>query len=117
MKKAVIVSVLGAAAQVIFALPSVAILDFDSGSFCTEQEALVMTGLFRNEMVRSSRADVVDRKHLDAIKREIMFQRSLSADFPPKIFSPGPGRQTSCTTASSAPTPSRSPRRTVARSE
>jgi hypothetical protein len=50
------------------ALPSVAVIDFDSGSFCTAQEASVMTDAFRNELVRAGRADVVDRNHTEARK-------------------------------------------------
>jgi TolB-like protein len=88
MKKAFILSAVCAAAQAVFAIPAVAVLDFESGSFCTEQEALVMTGLFRNEVVRSGRADVVDRRHLDAIKGEIVFQMSDWTD-PAKIKQAG----------------------------
>jgi TolB-like protein len=88
VKKAIAVFVFSVAAGVVFALPSVAVLDFASGNFCTEQEALVMTGLFRNEMVRSGRADVVDRRHLDAIKSEITFQMSDWTD-PAKIKQAG----------------------------
>jgi hypothetical protein len=84
MKKLMFINYLITMKVLLFANPAVAVLDFDSGSFCTEQEALVMTGLFRNEMVRSGRADVVDRKHLDAIKREITFQMSDWTD-PAKI--------------------------------
>jgi hypothetical protein len=84
MKKVLCVLAVCAVARGAFALPSVAVLDFDSGSFCTEQESLVMTGLFRNEMVRSGKADVVDRRHLDAIKSEITFQMSDWTD-PAKI--------------------------------
>ena len=55
---------------------SIAIVDFDSGSFCTTQEAIVMTNAFRNEMVRSGRATIVDRANTEALRAEIRFQMS-----------------------------------------
>jgi hypothetical protein len=88
MKKVLIILALSLSAPLVFALPSVAVVDFDSGSFCTVEEALVMAGLFRNEMVRSGRADVVDRRHLDAVKSEIKFQMSDWTD-PAKIKQAG----------------------------
>lgn len=54
--------------------PSIAVIDFDSGSWCTMEEAAVMTDAFRNEMVRSGRANVVTRNRLEALKNEIRFQ-------------------------------------------
>jgi TolB-like protein len=87
-KPPVICAILVLLASPLFANPAIAVIDFDSGSFCTEQEAFVMTGLFRNEMVRSGRADVVDRRHLDAIKSEITFQMSDWTD-PAKIKQAG----------------------------
>jgi TolB-like protein len=58
------------------ALPSIAVVDFDSGSFCTVQEAAVMTDAFRNEMVRSGKADIIDRAHTETLKAEMQFQMS-----------------------------------------
>jgi TolB-like protein len=59
-----------------FAAPSIAVIDFDSGDYCTEQKAAIMTGLFRNELIRSGRADIVDRKNMDRIIAEYKFQMS-----------------------------------------
>jgi TolB-like protein len=64
----------------VYAVSTIAILDFDAGDFCTQQQALVMSDAFRNEMVRSGRVDVVTRNHLDALKSEIIFQMSDWAD-------------------------------------
>ena len=61
---------------VLFATPSIAVIDFDSGSFCTVQEAIVMTNAFRNEMVRSGRATIVDRANTEALRAEMRFQMS-----------------------------------------
>jgi len=55
---------------------AIAVVDFDSGNFCTVQEAAVMTDAFRNEMVRINKADIIDRTHTDALKAEIKFQMS-----------------------------------------
>ena len=55
---------------------SIAVVDFDSGSFCTVQEAAVMTSSFRNEMVRAGRATIIDRSHTEALKAEMVFQMS-----------------------------------------
>lgn len=46
----------------IFSHPSIAVIDFDSGNYCTVQKAAIMTDLFRNELIRSGKADIVDRK-------------------------------------------------------
>lgn len=64
------------ALQKIVAIPSIAVIDFDSGSYCTVQKAAIMTDLFRNELIRSGRADIVDRRNLDRIIAEIRFQMS-----------------------------------------
>ncbi|MDR0638833.1 MAG: penicillin-binding protein activator LpoB [Spirochaetaceae bacterium] len=88
MNKVFVLFVLSAAMQAVFAALALAVLDFDSGSFCTEQEAAVMTDAFRNEMARSGRADVVTRSRLDALKREIRFQMSDWAD-PSKVKQAG----------------------------
>jgi TolB-like protein len=72
----------------LFATPSVAVIDFDSGSFCTAQEASVMTDAFRNELVRAGRADVVDRNHTEQLKAEMRFQMSDWVD-PSKIKQAG----------------------------
>jgi hypothetical protein len=67
---------------------SIAIVDFDSGSFCTAQESAVMTDAFRNELVRSNKADIVTRNRLDALINEMRFQMSDWAD-PSKIKQAG----------------------------
>jgi TolB-like protein len=72
----------------ISAAPSIAVIDFDSGSFCTMEEAAVMTDAFRNEMVRSGKADIVTRNRLDALKSEIRFQMSDWVD-PSKVKQAG----------------------------
>jgi len=66
-----IVSVLYIQAQ-----PSIAVIDFDSGNYCTVQKAAIMTDLFRNELIRSGRANIVDRKNMDKIIAEMKFQMS-----------------------------------------
>ena len=68
----------------VFAAPAIAIIDFDGGSYQTAQKAAVMTGLFRNELVRSGRASIVDRRNMDRIIAEMQFQMSDWAD-PSKI--------------------------------
>jgi TolB-like protein len=62
--------------NIIFAVPAIAVIDFDSGNYCTIQKAAIMTDLFRNELIRSGRADVVDRKNMDKIIAEMRFQMS-----------------------------------------
>jgi hypothetical protein len=71
-----------------YALPAIAVIDFDSGSFCTVQEAALMTDAFRNEMVRSGKMDIVTRNRLDTLINEIRFQMSDWAD-PTKIKQAG----------------------------
>jgi TolB-like protein len=60
----------------VFANPSIAVIDFDSGDYCTAQKAAIMTDLFRNELIRSGRADIVDRRNMDRIIAEMRFQMS-----------------------------------------
>ena len=60
----------------ITAMPSIAVIDFDSGDYCTKQKATIMTDLFRNELIRLGRATIVDRKNLDKIITEMKFQMS-----------------------------------------
>jgi TolB-like protein len=76
MKKTLIALVLVALAASLFANPAIAVIDFDGGDYCTAQKAAIMTGLFRNELVRSGRADIVDRKNMDRIIAEHKFQMS-----------------------------------------
>jgi len=63
-----------------YANPIIAVIDFDSGSWCTLEEAQVMTDAFRNEIIRSKKADVVTRNRLEALKTEIRFQMTDWAD-------------------------------------
>jgi TolB-like protein len=56
--------------------PAIAVIDFDSGDYCTAQKAAIMTDLFRNCLIRSGRADIVDRKNMDKIITEMHFQMS-----------------------------------------
>jgi TolB-like protein len=72
----------------LYAAPAIAVIDFDSGTWCTVEEAAVMTDAFRNEMVRSGKADIVTRNRLDALKSEIRFQMSDWVD-PSKIKQAG----------------------------
>ncbi|MDR2734320.1 MAG: penicillin-binding protein activator LpoB [Spirochaetota bacterium] len=72
--------ILAAGLTALSANPAVAILDFESNSIITAQRAAVMTDLFRNELVRSERADIVDRKNIEHIKNELKFQNSDYAD-------------------------------------
>jgi len=67
-----------------YSMPAIAVIDFDSGDYCTKQKAAIMTDLFRNELIRSGRATVVDRKNLDKIITEMQFQMSDWTD-PSKI--------------------------------
>jgi TolB-like protein len=60
--------------------PSIAVIDFDSGNYCTAEKAAIMTDLFRNELIRSGRADIVDRRNIERIKAELRFQMSDYAD-------------------------------------
>ena len=59
-----------------FALPSIAVIDFDSGNYCTVQKATIMTDLFCNELIRSERLNIVDRRNMDKIIAEMRFQMS-----------------------------------------
>jgi TolB-like protein len=68
----------------LFANLSIAVIDFDVGGHITEQEAVVITNLFRNELIRSGRADVADRGNMDRILAEMQFQMSDWAE-PTKI--------------------------------
>jgi len=56
--------------------PVVAVMDFESNNYCTAQNAVIMTDLFRNELTRSGRADIVDRRNLERIKAELKLQMS-----------------------------------------
>jgi hypothetical protein len=67
---------------------TLAVIDFDSGSYCTVQEAGIMTDAFRNELVRSGKANVVTRTRLDALQNEIRFQMTDWVD-PDKIRQAG----------------------------
>ena len=58
------------------AFTSIAVVDFISGNFCTIQEASIMTDAFRNEIVRSRKANVIDRSNIHIIMRELNFQSS-----------------------------------------
>ena len=70
----VCMAVFGCAA--VCAAPSVAVIDFDSGNHLSEQNAVVMTALFRSELVRSGQAEVVDRGNMARIVEELKFQMS-----------------------------------------
>jgi TolB-like protein len=84
MKKTLIALALATLASPLFANPAIAVIDFDGGDYCTAQKAAIMTGLFRNELVRSGRADIVDRKNMDRVIAEHKFQMSDWAN-PAKI--------------------------------
>jgi TolB-like protein len=64
--------------------PSIAVINFDSGDYCTAEKAAIMTDLFRNELIRSGRADIVDRGNMDKIIAEMRFQMSEWAN-PAKV--------------------------------
>ena len=71
-------------ANAAFANTSIAVVDFDDGKVCTKQEAGAMTDLFRNQLVQSGGADIVDRKHMEQVIAEYKFQMSDWAN-PAKI--------------------------------
>ncbi|MDR2158572.1 MAG: hypothetical protein LBP23_00725 [Treponema sp.] len=75
-KKMVFVCAVLAAAALYGQAPAVAVLTFASGNYCTEENAAIMTALFRNDLVRSGRAAVVDRGNTDAVIAELKFQMS-----------------------------------------
>jgi TolB-like protein len=60
----------------LYAIPSVAVLDFNSGNYCTAEKAVAMTALFRSDLVRSGRIGVVDRQNMDPIIAEYKFEMS-----------------------------------------
>jgi len=64
------------AASCLFADVAIAVIDFDSQNHCTQQQASVITDLFRNELIRSGRADIADRKNMDSILAEIQLYMS-----------------------------------------
>ena len=74
----------GLFANLALANTAIAVVDFDNGKVCTPQEAVAMTDLFRNQLVQSEKADIVDRKHMDAVITEYKFQMSDWAN-PSKI--------------------------------
>lgn len=76
MKKTIIPIIFILCASLLSAFPSVGVVDFDSGSWCTQEEAAVMTDAFRNELVRSGKTDVIDRAHMDELKSEMRFSMS-----------------------------------------
>ena len=77
MKRTIILTVMAIySLAMLHATPSAAVLDFESNNYCTAQNALIMTDLFRNELVRSGRADIVDRRNIERIKTELKFQNS-----------------------------------------
>ena len=77
MKKQILTLTIFAISAALYANTlTIAVVDFDSGNFCTVQEAAVMTDTFRNELVRSGRVDIVDRANTEALKNEMRFQMS-----------------------------------------
>jgi len=62
--------------SLLHAAPAVAVIDFEPGASVTQQQAVIMTGLFRSELVRSGQVNVVDRGSLDRIIVEYKFQYS-----------------------------------------
>jgi TolB-like protein len=62
--------------SLLYAIPSVAVPDFNSGNYCTAEKAAAMTALFRSEFARSGRAGVVDRQNMDSIIAEYKFEMS-----------------------------------------
>jgi TolB-like protein len=64
----------GALGTFLYAVPAIAVIDFDSGDYCTTQKAAIMTDLLRNELIRSGKADIVDRRNMDRIITEMKFQ-------------------------------------------
>jgi hypothetical protein len=47
----------------LYAIPFVAVVDFDYSDYCTQQDALIMTDLFHNKLVQSNQTIVVDREN------------------------------------------------------
>jgi TolB-like protein len=80
MKRYAAFGFLLACSVALYALPAVAIIDFDSRDYCSVQNAAIMTDLFRNELIRSGRADIVDRRNMGRIIDELKFQISDWAD-------------------------------------
>lgn len=64
----------------LYSNPAVAVMDFEFNNYCTARNALIMTDLFRNELVRSGKADIVDRRNIERIKAELQFQNSDYVD-------------------------------------
>jgi len=81
MKRTIILTAMAVInVAILFANPAAAVLDFESNNYCTAQNAIIMTDLFRNELVRSGRADIVDRHNIERIKAELRFQNSDYVD-------------------------------------
>jgi len=55
---------------------SVAVINFDGNNFVNEQQAAFMTTMFRSELVKSGRVEVVDRANMDRIISELRFQQT-----------------------------------------
>ena len=66
-------TVLGTA---LYAQVSVAVINFDGNNFVAEQQAAFMTTMFRSELVKSGRVEVVDRVNMDRIITELRFQQT-----------------------------------------
>ena len=67
-------------AFVVSAKPTIAVVDFETNNYGTAQKARIITDLFRNELVRSGKADIVDRNNIQRVKNELKFQMSDYAD-------------------------------------
>jgi len=78
MKRLLFLLVFSLLGYIIYAqhLPVVAVEPFDFMGGITQDEALVATELFRNELASTDRIIVVDRDHFDRIFAQMQFQRS-----------------------------------------
>jgi TolB-like protein len=74
MKKIVLFFICLICGFTLYAEPSIWVVTFNSNNYCTEQNAIIMTDLFRNELVRSGRGSVVDRRNMDVLQAELKFQ-------------------------------------------
>jgi TolB-like protein len=60
----------------LYAVSSVAVIDFEGNNYITAQQATFMTTMFQGELVRTGRVEVVDRNSMDRIIAELKFQQS-----------------------------------------
>ncbi len=79
MKK-LLTLIIAAVASLTLSAQTVAVLDFETDSFCIEDTTGTMSDLLTDELVNISHITVLERKYISKIKEEMKFQSSSYAD-------------------------------------